>query len=325
MTSVTLPSNVHLHIFALAIGTAGSTPTPTNTSTLTQTATATVTSTPVPGSPTTTGTDTATNTPTTTATATWTATSTSTASPTGTPAPLTATGTDTPTSTATATGTSTATPTPTNTSGTFAALFNNVGITDDSNQAPGNFDSYGGSYSAQALQAAGIAPGQPVVYNGMTFQWPGTPPGTADNVVAQGQTITINAPGGSTLAFLGAASPNATRSTGTVTYSDGSTQSFKLGLSDWTLNRGKAVPAPDNSIVASLPYRNHNNGQSESTQTFLFYCATPLSAGKVVASVTLPPFNSFGPQHIFAVAVGNASAATATPTATATATPTAGP
>ena len=159
ITLPTAPANGKMHIFALTIATnipAPSTPTPTNT----------------PGTPTATGSSTST------------ATTTPTASATGTPG------------SPTATGTSTATPTPTNTSGTFAALFNNVGITDDSNQAPGNFDSYGGSYSAQALQAAGIAPGQPVVYNGMTFQWPGTPPGTADNVVAQGQTITINAPGG---------------------------------------------------------------------------------------------------------------------------------
>ena len=41
----------------------------------------------------------------------------------------------------------------------LAAAFDNVGVTEDSDPAPGNFDGYGNSFSATALADAGITPG----------------------------------------------------------------------------------------------------------------------------------------------------------------------
>ena len=43
----------------------------------------------------------------------------------------------------------------------LAAAFDNVGITDDSDPAPGNFDGYGNSFSATALAAAASPPAGP--------------------------------------------------------------------------------------------------------------------------------------------------------------------
>ena len=43
----------------------------------------------------------------------------------------------------------------------LAAAFDNVGITDDSDPAPGNFDGYGNSFSATALAAACSPPADP--------------------------------------------------------------------------------------------------------------------------------------------------------------------
>ncbi len=72
-------------------------------------------------------------------------------------------------------------------------LYNNAGTTSDGTVTAGNFDGGGYSYSAQALRRAGISRGGVVVANGVTFQWPGTSAGAADNVVAQGQTVAFSA------------------------------------------------------------------------------------------------------------------------------------
>ena len=206
--------------------------------------------------------------------------------------------------------------------------YNNVGISDDTAPSQANFDGGGYSYSAQALQAAGITAGSNVVVNGVTFQWPPAPSGTADNVAAQGQTIRLGTPtGGTTLAVLGAANSGPSSGTGTITYSDGSTQSFSLGFSDWTLNGGAAQPIPGNSPAASMPYRNGSAGK-QTLQTDVFYTDVALQAGKAVASVTLPAAPTQGGIHVFAMTVSGAasppaatSTSTNTPLATSTSTP----
>ncbi len=45
--------------------------------------------------------------------------------------------------------------------------------------------------------------------------------------------------GAQTLAFLGSATNSNASGTATITYTDGSTQNFTLGMSDWTLGGGK--------------------------------------------------------------------------------------
>jgi len=198
------------------------------------------------------------------------------------------------------------------------AASNNAGISDDAAPSQANLDGVGYSYSAQALQAAGFGQGQSVTVNGVTFQWPAAASGTADNVLAQGQTISLATPtGGTTLAVLGAATNGPSTGTGTIIYSDGSTQSFTLGFSDWTLNGASAQPIAGNSVAATLPYRNGNGGK-QTLQTDVFYAAITLQAGKAVARVTLPASANQGHLHIFAMTV---SGAASPPTPTATSTP----
>jgi len=72
-------------------------------------------------------------------------------------------------------------------------FYNNAGTASDGTAGGANLDGVGYAYSAQALRAAGVARGGPVVANGMTFQWPGAAPGAADNVVAQGQVVAFSA------------------------------------------------------------------------------------------------------------------------------------
>jgi len=288
VASVTLPAaptQGGIHVFAMTVSGAASPPAATSTSTNTPPATSTNTPPALPAS-------TSTNTP-------------------------PATSTNTPL----ATSTSTSTPVAGTASGSISlsSTTNNAGISSDSAPGAANFDGYGYSYSAQALQAVGFGRGQSVTVNGVAFQWPPAAPGTPDNVLAQGQTVSLATPtAGTTLAVLGAATNGPSTGTGTITYSDGSTQSFSLGFSDWTLNGGAAQPIPGNTVAATLSYRN-NGGGKQVTQTHVFYTAITLQAGKAVASVTLPTLVTQGHLHVFAMTVsGAASPPAATSTSTST-------
>jgi len=182
---------------------------------------------------------------------------------------------------------------------------NNTGVSDDSNPVVANIDDVGYSYSVPTLRSAGIIQGQAVVYHGMAFRWPAVAPGMPDNVIARGQTITPTIPTrGATLAFVGMADHGPSIGTGAIVYDDGSTQGFRLGFSDWTLNGGRtARPSYTNGIVATLPYRNHSDGAPEAVPTYLYEAAVPLQANKAVVAVTLPADVAHGRLHIFAMAV----------------------
>ena len=244
----------------------------------------------------------------TTATPTATLTSTSVASATGTATATrsaTATSTEAASSTQTAVPTDTLSPTATSTTPSAALPYNNSGISGDANPRVANYDRIDASYSAEALRAAGVTPGARVTFDGLTFAWPDVQPGTPDNTIAQGQTTTLPTPiGGSTLAFLGSSTNGPSLGTGTITYVDGSTQSFQLGFSDWTLNGGTVQIGYGNRTVASMPYRNHTNGAREQVQTYLFYAAVPIQSPKLVARITLPSGVNQGALHVFAFAIG---------------------
>jgi hypothetical protein len=186
----------------------------------------------------------------------------------------------------------------------LAAAYDNTGITDDSNPAPGNIDGYGNSFSAQALAAAGITPGGTVTAGGVAFTWPDAPAGQPDNVLASGQTIAVSG-SGSTLGFLGVADNTTATGTGTVYCTDGSTQSFTIGFPNWIA----ATPVDGDVLVATTSYENRTTPGHVYSPS-LFAASVPLPAGKTVAFVTLPDVS--GPSvsestismHIFAVGIG---------------------
>lgn len=218
----------------------------------------------------------------------------------------TATGTTTTTTTtptAVATTTSTGTTAGTTSSGNQNALpLNNKGISDDNHPTGANFDGVGNSYSAQALQNAGITPGNTVTFNGVTFYWPSPAAGAYDDVQANGQVIPVTpVNGATTLAFLGAASFGPSVGTATITYTDGTTQTFSMVFSDWVLNIGASKPAQGNQIVATLPYENTPHGMRSSEKPDVFYSDVTLEPGKTIKSVTLPTHTTQGQIHIFAI------------------------
>src|SRR5207237_9120569 len=122
--------------------------------------------------------------------------------------------------------------------GTVAAAANDVGVTDDASPGVGDFAPDATTYSAQALAAVGIVPGESVVHHGVAFTWPAAPAGSPDNVEADGQVVALSGTGAS-LGFLGASTGAAHGGVGTVYYQDDGSQPFTVTLSDWA-NPGAA-------------------------------------------------------------------------------------
>ncbi|HEX4223430.1 MAG TPA: glycoside hydrolase family 3 C-terminal domain-containing protein [Pseudonocardiaceae bacterium] len=179
----------------------------------------------------------------------------------------------------------------------LAAAFDNVSITDDGDHGPGNIDGGGNSFSAQALAAAGLTPGQPFTTNGLTFTWPDAAAGSNDNVQADGRAFDLTG-AGATLGFLGAAANGTSSGTGTITYTDGSTQQFTVGFGDWA----GTTPYPGGAVALTSAYGNNLTGTTSWTAT-VFYDSVALQSGKTVQSVVLPAAGS-SPLHVFAAAIG---------------------
>ncbi|MEP9381271.1 TIM-barrel domain-containing protein [Nocardioides cheoyonin] len=180
-----------------------------------------------------------------------------------------------------------------------AAYFDSIAITDDSNLAPGDFDGYGDSYSAQALAAAGFTPGGDLSADGLTYHVPDTARGEPDNVIAAGQTLAVP-DGASAYGLL--ASATGTRPTGTVvvTYADGSTDNVPISVDNWTLSGGQQQAV--NPIAVRTPYRNCPNcGGRQNTATYLYSVRVPLDPDKQAITVSLPGDATGGEIHVFAV------------------------
>ncbi len=188
--------------------------------------------------------------------------------------------------------------------GSLLAAFDNAGISNDSNVGQANFDGGGASYSAKALSGQGWTPGVTNTVAGVKFTWPQSTPGWPDNVIAQGQKITVTAPAGTqTLAFLGSATDGPSAGIVTEHYSDGSSAQYWLGFSDWTLNGGSSQPSYGNQTAIKLSYRNcsYCSPPQQSVATYVFYASVPVDPGKTLQSVTLPNGASTGQLHVFSM------------------------
>jgi beta-glucosidase len=186
-----------------------------------------------------------------------------------------------------------------------AAAYDNVGISDNSNPAAADFDGTGDSFSAQALAVAtpnAMSPGQ-VTVGGTTFTWPAT--GGPDNVIADGQIIDVSG-SGTELGFLGAAGFGEASGNGTITYTDGSTQTFSLSMADWYNN----AAVPGDQVAATTSSWNFSSSTQTAHPVSIYYASVPLDKSKTVASVTLPTVssgvgNGVNAMHIFAIATGS--------------------
>ncbi|MEV6610399.1 glycoside hydrolase family 3 C-terminal domain-containing protein [Kutzneria sp. NPDC051319] len=184
----------------------------------------------------------------------------------------------------------------------LSAAYNNTGVSDDHNTSAGNLDGGGFSYSAQTFAGAGLTPGAAVQHDGLSFTWPAV--GAPDNVLTGGQSVQLTGSGGK-LGFIGTADSGAVSGTGTIVFTDGTSQQYTLGFDDWWSG---STSIPGEEAVATLPYLNNSGGQ-QGPNVHLYYSPVPLPAGKTISVVTLPNVTSVAAQgqpklHVFAVAVG---------------------
>jgi alpha-L-fucosidase 2 len=186
----------------------------------------------------------------------------------------------------------------------LSGAYDNVGITDDTNTGVGNIDGAGSSLSAQALAAVGVTPGSAVTHNGMQFAWPAVPAGQQDNVLAAGQSFRLSG-SGTNLGFLVTATYGPASGTGTITYTDGTTQQFTLSVPDWYSN-----PPSGSDPAITMSYRNRSGNTQQAHAINVFLVKVALQAGKSPSGVTLPDLGNTvtsgtPAMHVFGIAVGN--------------------
>jgi hypothetical protein len=138
----------------------------------------------------------------------------------------------------------------------------------------GGLDGHNQAYAAALVGAT-------VVWNGATFQLPGAGPNSA----VTSATITLPAGNYATLSLLGSA-VNGTQAnqTLTVTYTDGTTQSFTQGFSDWFTPKNYA----GESVAVATAYRIGSTGATSNGPYNLYGYSFALNSAKTVASLTLP-------------------------------------
>ena len=184
----------------------------------------------------------------------------------------------------------------------LAASFDNTGISADDNTAPGNFDGGEASYSQTALSNAGAAPGATVSSSGLDFTMPDVTAGSPDNTVANGQIITTSGSGNS-LGFLISGSNGPATGTGTLTYTDGSSQSYTVTAPDWF----STDPPAGGAVAVTSTYQNRQGNTTYQHTADLFSATVPLNPAKSLASVALPalgPLAAGTPAlHIWAMSV----------------------
>lgn len=186
--------------------------------------------------------------------------------------------------------------------------YNNTGVAQDGQSFSASYDGDGYSYSAAQMTAAGVGPNAVIKADGLNYTWPDQPFGSPDNIEAGGQVVPLAATAGATkIGILGSATNASPGSEGdfTVTYTDGTTSTVHLGLTDWTLGGG-AAPAPvyGNTFAVTTGYRDTASGGRDTVKAYLFSATGSLAAGKTVASVTLPADVGGGQLHVFAFATG---------------------
>jgi beta-glucosidase len=194
--------------------------------------------------------------------------------------------------------------------GSVAAAYDNTGISNDNAPPAGAFDGKGLNYSAQALAAAGFAPGKAATAGGIDFSWP--QPNVGDNIIAGGQVLPVSG-SGRVLGFLGSSAFGNASGPGTIVYTDGTTQGYTLSFADWW--SGSA--SPGTSVAVTTPYVNTGATSARQDQPAHVYLAwAALDPAKTVRYVILPDAaqnqaTGNPAMHVFAAGIGQGTDASA--------------
>jgi hypothetical protein len=162
----------------------------------------------------------------------------------------------------------------------LSSTYNQTGIYEDGS----TFGNTGG-FAGDGFAISSNVLGNGLTWNGQSFNF--GPVGADDVISAAGQTIALPQMKAGTLYFLGAAVyGNQTNQTFTVTYTDGTTQTFSQSMSDWYYGlQGFA----GESVAVAMPYATLYNGNKFIHSSFSLYgYSFDLDPTKTVKSITLP-------------------------------------
>jgi len=154
-------------------------------------------------------------------------------------------------------------------SNVYAIFSNGTAVTN------GGMNTSGYAYSQNLLGAS-------LVWSGTTFDLGGAGvPSAVDSAI-----LTLPAGNFSTIQFLGAAIRNHVGQVFVVTYTDGTTDSFTQGMSDW----GGPQHFPGESIAATMSYLVTPQGTTLKGPVYLYGYSFPINSAKTVKTLT-PPRN----------------------------------
>ena len=97
-------------------------------------------------------------------------------------------------------------------------------------------------------------------------------------MIADGQIIDVSG-SGTELGFLGAAGFGAASGTGTITYTDGSTQTYSISMADWFNN----APVAGDQIATTTSSWNSSSSTQGQHPVSVYFASVPLESGKTVA------------------------------------------
>ncbi|MBB6033888.1 TIM-barrel domain-containing protein [Phytomonospora endophytica] len=180
----------------------------------------------------------------------------------------------------------------------LSAAVNNTGVSDDADTTAANLDGGGSSFSAQALAAAGLVPGEEFAFGGATFTWPSSAGGgSADNVTGAGQSVLVSG-SGSKLALLATGTGQNAGGPLTVRYTDGTSETLSMSVPNWC-----CLPTGDTQVAVRVKGKNTaaGPGQYPTVEYRIYYLPFEVDPARTVQAITLPDNATV---HVFAVAVG---------------------
>lgn len=197
--------------------------------------------------------------------------------------------------------------------GTLVGAFDTACIGDPGVGA--NCDAKGWAFNRKLLADSGFVQGTTVKVPGttLTFDLPAVATTNLDDATGNGQNIHLNLGTGATrLSVIGTGTQSAQHTSGTLTFSDGTTASVPIDYGDWV---GSANSPISGNIVVGKSAGRLSGANGSDGQTAAIFSTAPYSipAGKTVTSLTLPTQTgdpgSAGRIHVFAIASDGARTA----------------
>jgi alpha-L-fucosidase len=173
----------------------------------------------------------------------------------------------------------------------LSSAFDNDGISTEANRTDGDFDTSGYTYPAEELPAAGE-----VRFGRVPFRFGSGADGAENNVIADGETLTVPAGRYRRAHVLTSASYGPGTATATIAYADGSTSQATFTSPDWA-NGG------DTDAVIRTTYRNGPDGQPDGLAVRIYHERIDVDPAKEIRSIAISKAGG-GDQaavHVFAL------------------------